>query len=186
MNQFMVRCKMRNEVNAVSGTGFAGFTDSVTIGSDNNTGAAHWGARTAMIAALLFAAIISSSIGWAQSTDIRAQMSTAFSKGKSVQKIQLSGNANWYAGSLEDSGPVELTASTDGTSEMRLSLSASGVRTESQDPSTAGGGKCHWAGSDGKAHEIRSGSCQVSALWFLPTLSLQSAQKNSNLSVSDL
>jgi hypothetical protein len=112
-------------------------------------------------------------------------MSTAFSKGKSVQKVQLSGNATWHAGSLEDSGSVELTASTDGSSEMRLSLSASGIRTESQDPSTARGGRCHWAGNDGKVHEIRSGSCQRSTLWFLPTLSLQSAQTNSQVAIVD-
>lgn len=182
MNRLMIKCKMRNEAKAMFGVRF---TDSVTIGSANNPGASHWVARATVVASLLFAAIMSSSIVWAQSTDIRAQMSAVFSKGKNIQKVQLSGNANWYAGSLEDSGPVELTASTDGSSQMQLSLSASGVRTESQDPSTAGGGKCHWAGNDGKAHEIRSGSCQISTLWFLPALFLQSAQTNSKIAIVD-
>lgn len=154
-------------------------------------GAPHMGTRGAAIAFLFvfFTALCSSGLAQTavagNSTNILAQMSNAFSRGKAIQNVHLSGNAFWYAGSLEDSGSVELTASKDGSSEMRLILSTSGIRTESQGPDTEGGRICHWAGNDGKAHEIRSGSCQRSALWFLPTLSLQSAQANRHIAVID-
>jgi hypothetical protein len=87
-----------------------------------------------------------------------SQLSAAFSGGKAVQRVQLSGNATWYAGSLEDSGTVTLTASADGSSLMQLILSASGQRSETQSGSGLNA-TCQWAGDDGIAHEIRSGSC---------------------------
>lgn len=114
-----------------------------------------------------------------------SQLSAAFSGGKAVQRVQMSGSATWQTGSLEDFGAVSLTASADGSSEMQLSLASRGQRTETQ---TAGGpdATCQWAGTDGVSHEIRSGSCWRSALWFLPALSLQTSLLPGNLAVSDL
>ena len=114
-----------------------------------------------------------------------SRLSAAFSGGQVVQRIQLSGNATWHTGSLEDSGTVTLNASTDGSSQMQLLLAASGQKTESQ----AGSGlsaKCQWAGADGVAHEIHSGSCWRSALWFLPALSIQPSLLPGNLGAVDL
>lgn len=114
-----------------------------------------------------------------------SQLSAAFSGGKAVQRVQLSGNATWYAGSLEDSGTVTLTASADGSSLMQLILSASGQRSETQSGSGLNA-TCQWAGDDGIAHEIRSGSCWRPVLWFLPALTVQPSQLPSNIGVVDL
>lgn len=188
MNEFMVKSNICNEANAVSDREADIVTHSSYI---KKLGVSHQGARVVVIAFLFLSSITISSRGLAQtaivenSTNILTQMSKAFSKGRGIQKVQLSGNASWHAGSLEDSGSVELTASKDGSSEMRLQLSTSGIRTESQSHDTEGGRRCYWSGNDGKAHEIRSGGCQRSALWFLPTLSLQSAQTNRQIAVVD-
>lgn len=99
------------------------------------------------------------------------QLSAAFSGGKAIQGAQLTGDATWYAGSLTDSGNVTLTASSDGTWQMQLDLSASGQRTESQ----TGAGSCQWAGADGVVHPIESGACQQPLVWFLPAFTLQQA-----------
>jgi hypothetical protein len=112
-------------------------------------------------------------------------LNTAFSGGNPVQHVQLTGSATWYAGSLEDAGTVNLTASTDGSSSMQLVLSTSGQRTET----TTGIGtsaNCQWAGNDGVAHAVSSGNCWRPALWFLPAMWLQSQTLASNLSISDL
>lgn len=117
--------------------------------------------------------------------NVLGQLSAAFSGGKSVQSVQFSGEATWHGGSLEDSGAVTLTASADGSSQMQLLLGGSGQRTETQ----AGAGssaRCNWAGEDGTAHEVHSGSCWRPVLWFLPALSLQTSLPPSNLSVVDL
>lgn len=113
------------------------------------------------------------------------QLSTAFSGGKTVQRVQLSGSATWKAGGLEDSGTVSLTASADGSSEMQLFLASTGQRTETQ---AAGGpdATCQWAGADGHTHEIRSGACWRPVNWLLPTLSLQPSLLNANTGIVDL
>lgn len=113
------------------------------------------------------------------------QLSSTFSNGKAVQEVHLSGNATWYAGSLEDSGTVHLNASADGASQMKLFLASMGERTETQ--SGAGlSARCHWSSGDGIAHEVHSGSCMRPALWFLPALSLQSSQLSPTLATVDL
>lgn len=100
-----------------------------------------------------------------------SQLAAVFSHGQVVQQVQLSGSATWYAGSLEDTGTVNLTASTSGSSQMQLALATTGSRTET---STGSGlnTTCQWAGADGVAHQIESGSCLRPALWFVPALSL--------------
>jgi hypothetical protein len=117
-------------------------------------------------------------------SDALSQLSAAFSGGRVVQKVQLTGNASWYAGSLEDSGTVTLTASADGNSQMQLNLGATGQNTETQ---TGAGSDavCQWAGSDGVAHELQAGNCWRPALWFLPALSLHPSLLPSNLRIVD-
>ena len=39
-------------------------------------------------------------------TAILTQLANAFSAGMPVARVQLSGSANWYAGSMQDSGTV--------------------------------------------------------------------------------
>jgi len=117
--------------------------------------------------------------------NVLGQLSAAFSGGKVVQKVQLSGNATWHAGSLEDTGTVTLTASSDGSSQMQLALDTTGQKTETQ-AGVATHANCHWAGADGIAHEVHSGSCWRPAVWFLPAFSLQPSLQPSNHVVIDL
>lgn len=121
----------------------------------------------------------------ASASNVLGQLSAAFSGVKVVQSVQLSGNATWYVGQEEDSGTVTLTAATNGALQMQLALASSGERTESQ-TGLGLSSSCQWAGADGVAHEIQSGSCWRPALWFLPAFSLQPSLLPANLTVSDL
>lgn len=121
----------------------------------------------------------------ASAANVLGQLSAAFSGVKVVQSVQLSGNATWHAGSLEDSGTITLTASADGSSQMQLELAATGQRTESQ---TGAGinATCQWTGHDGVVHEVDQGNCWKPTLWFLPAFSLQSSLLPNYLRVVDL
>jgi hypothetical protein len=108
-----------------------------------------------------------------------------FSNGQVVQSVQLNGNASWYAGSLEDSGTVTLTAATTGSSQMQLQLASIGQRTESQ-TGTGSNAACQWASANGVANEVSLGNCWRPDLWFLPALSLQPTLLPSSLTAVDL
>jgi hypothetical protein len=113
------------------------------------------------------------------------KLSSAFSGDKVVQTIQLSGNATWHAGSLEDSGIVNLTASTDGSSQMQLTLNNLGNKSETQ----VGNGSsavCKWAGADGLPKEVDALNCWKPVLWFMPAFSLQASLLPSYMQVADL
>jgi hypothetical protein len=91
-------------------------------------------------------------------TSLLNQLSTAFSGGKPVHQVQLTGNASWHAGSLNDTGSATLSAATTGSSELKLSLSSSGTRIETQ----SGLGTdltCTWSAADAVAHNIDPGNC---------------------------
>jgi hypothetical protein len=118
-------------------------------------------------------------------SSILGQVTNAFSAGKPVTNVQLTGSANWYAGSFEDSGTVTLTASSTGAASMQLSLAKKGSWTESQ--SAFGMGvTCQWAGNNGAAHQGDSMNCLRPITWFLPQLSLQPASLPANIGVADL
>jgi len=114
-----------------------------------------------------------------------SQLTAAFSRGQLVQQVQLSGTATWYAGSQEDSGSVNLTASTDGSSQMQLSLDHTGQRTETE-TGVGSSAVCQWAGPDGVAHQADARNCWKPALWFLPAMSLQSSRLSTYLGLTDL
>lgn len=117
-------------------------------------------------------------------TTLLNQLSTAFSGGNVVHQVQLTGNASWHAGSLNDTGSATLTAAATGASQLELSLSA-GSRTETQ----SGQGidlTCTWAGNDGVAQAVDQGNCWRPMLWFLPSLSLQPSLLPSTLGALDL
>jgi hypothetical protein len=88
-------------------------------------------------------------------------------------------------GSLDDSGSATLSAATTGSSQMQLSLSASGTRTEAQ---TGQGSdlSCTWAGEDAVAHTTDPGNCWRPVIWFLPPLSLQPSLLPSSFGAMDL
>jgi len=118
-------------------------------------------------------------------TALLTQLSTAFSGGNLVHQVQLTGNASWHAGSLNDTGSATLSAATTGSSQLQLSLSSSGTRTEAQ----SGQGTdlaCTWTGEDGITHAIDPGNCWRPVLWFLPPLSLQPSLLPTYLGAVDL
>jgi len=114
-----------------------------------------------------------------------AQLYAAFSGGHAVNGVQLSGAATWYAGSLEDSGTVSLTAATGGSSQMQLNLATTGQITESQ-TGVGSTSNCSWAGTDGVAHSVDLGNCWRPTLWFLPALSVQPSALTSETVFADL
>lgn len=116
---------------------------------------------------------------------ILLQLSSAFSGGKPVQSVEMTGSASWHAGSLEDSGTVTLKASADGSSQMQLQFATTGPKNEA----LSGAGSnvaCQWSGADAVPHEIDFGNCLQSAVWFLPALSLQPALAPSAMNAVDL
>lgn len=110
-------------------------------------------------------------------------IAVAFSDGKAVQNIQLTGTATWYAGG-EDSGSVTLTAAADGSSQMQLSLASKGQWSESQSaidiPMT-----CGWVGNDGVQYAGNLFNCMRPVVWFLPQLFLASAVNSSSITMVD-
>ena len=119
------------------------------------------------------------------SSSVLTQLATASLGGQVIQQIHVFGTATWSVGGLLDSGTANLTASTNGSSQMQLVLASTGVRTETQ--SGAGSSAdCQWAGADGVAHEVSVGNCWKPAVWFFPALSLQPSLLPSYLGVIDL
>jgi hypothetical protein len=103
----------------------------------------------------------------------------------SVSQVQLTGDATWYSGEIQDSGTVALTASASGANQMQLSLTSKGQWTEFQSaigPSM----DCGWAGTDGIQHAGDFVNCQHPTIWFLPGISLQASTIPAAVKVSDL
>lgn len=114
-----------------------------------------------------------------------SRSASVFSADKIVQQIELTGSADWTAGSLGDSGTVTLTAKATGAATMQLSLAKKGSWTESQ--SDIGGNMtCQWTGKDQKEHEGDSMNCLKPAIWFLPSISLQPTVIAEGVGISDL
>jgi hypothetical protein len=121
--------------------------------------------------------------GTAQNTIQQAQ--AAFSAGKPVNTVTLTGNATWHAGSLEDAGPITLEAWASGAATTTMQLASTGTRIESQTafgPAMA----CTWSRSDGVQHIIPAESCWKSLVWFLPDVSFQPGLLPGVLGMSDL
>ncbi|HEU5340214.1 hypothetical protein [Edaphobacter sp.] len=123
------------------------------------------------------------SIAYCQTTAVQ-QMRSAFSSSP-VTRVTLSGDANWYAGSLKDSGTVTLTAASDGSAQMQLNLGTTGERIESQ-LAIGPGMKCQWSGPDGKVHQQDYFVCLKPLTWFMPSLGLQSASMPTSITFADL
>jgi hypothetical protein len=121
----------------------------------------------------------------ASAGNVLGHWSAAFSGVKVVQKVQLSGNATWHVGGLEDTGTVTLTASSDGSSQMQLALATAGQRSETQ-TGLGSSASCRWAGNDGVSHNVDLSNCWRPALWFLPSFSFQPSLASSNRGDVDL
>lgn len=110
----------------------------------------------------------------ATATTVLDQMANSFSGGTAVHRIELTGTATFHAGSLQDSGNVTLIAAADGTSELQLTLTSTGAKSETQTAATASR-TCQWSGSDGVAHDASTSNCLTGLVWFLPQITLQPA-----------
>lgn len=116
---------------------------------------------------------------------VLTQIASVFSGTQTITSIQLTGTAHWYAGSLQDSGPVTLSASSSGAATMKLDLATKGSWTESQS-AIAAGMTCEWIGSDAIAHQGDMMNCNRPVVWFLPLISLQPSIIPSGVGVLDL
>ena len=116
---------------------------------------------------------------------VLAQLAAAFAGQRTISQVQITGTASWAAGSLNDSGPVTLTASASGGWQMQLALQATGQKTLTQ-TGVGSSAICQWTGNDGIAHPVALGNCSKPELWFLPALSLQPSALPSYLGIADL
>jgi hypothetical protein len=121
----------------------------------------------------------------ASTSNVISQLSTAFSGGRAFQRVQISGDAAWYAGSQEDSGTVTLTASSDGSSQMELNLAATGKKTETQS-GVGSSSNCQWSGADGVAHRVDHGNCWRAIPWILPAIALHPSVLSSQYRFTDI
>ena len=113
------------------------------------------------------------------------QLSSAFSAGHPIQHVQLSGTATWYSGSTTDSGPITLSATSSGATQVHLSLGTLGEKAEAQ-TEQGSAQTCTWSGSDSIQHNLDLLNCWKPTVWFLPALSLQPTLLASSLGISDL
>ena len=149
-------------------------------------------AMRSLVAFTLLVALLSApAITWGQSSSgpstnasaALAQIANAFSPGKPVSNVQLTGSATWYAGD-QDTGTVTFIASASGASQVQLSLAKKGTWTEEQG-GIGWGMNCQWAGADGVAHNGDLMNCLKPVVWFLPSISLQPASIPSGVGISD-
>ncbi len=96
----------------------------------------------------------------------------AFSSVEFVPGVQMTGNATWHYGSDEQTGTATLSAYATGRSTMALELSGR-IRSETQGAFADAARACTWSGPDGVAHPAANHNCWLSAVWFLPQITLQ-------------
>lgn len=140
---------------------------------------------TSVVCTPVFAATTSGGSAGGNAAIVLGQLSAAFSGGHVVGQVEMSGDAVWHSGGLEDSGPVKLSATASGIAEMQVSLSTLGARTEFQ----SGQGwtqRCTWAGADQVAHVVDANNCWKPVAWFLPAISLQPGSLSPDLGVADM
>lgn len=179
--------KLSNRINAISASSrFSSISPSIH----------HWRGSFLRLAAVFIvtfcslgsaqeqAAPIEDSVNLQNATSVLNQASSTFSPKAIVSSVQMTGSATWYAGSLEDTGNVTLTASATGATTMQLSLAKKGLWTETQG-SIASGRLCQFTGSDNIAHTLDILQCLKPVVWFLPGISLQPKMMPTGVGVSD-
>jgi len=142
--------------------------------------------RSVLVCLLIFC-LNSPGVTFAQQTSsaqpsgatLLTQSAAALSSSTTVSDITLTGNAQWIAGSDDESGTVSLKAMAAGESRMDLSLSG-GVRSEIRtlDPNNNQIGA--WSGTDGVQHAISNHNLMTDSSWFFPALTLSRLLANAN------
>ena len=101
---------------------------------------------------------------------ILSSAATAFSHGKPVNSITLTGTATWIAGSDKESGNATLTANADGSFTVQLALDK-GIRSEAQTSFTSST-SCTFTGIDAVVHASSEHNCLSNLAWFLPDVAV--------------
>ncbi len=107
------------------------------------------------------------------------QSMTALNGGAAISDVTLTGNANWIAGSDQETGHLTLRAKGVAGSRIDLNLSG-GTRTEIRND-TAGFPQGESIRPDGTVHAWATHNCWIDASWFFPALSFLSAASDPTL-----
>jgi hypothetical protein len=110
--------------------------------------------------------------GSAQSSNLLNAARQAFNPGADVHSVHLSGTASLVVGTTTHSGPMDFTASSNGQSELTLTLD-SGQWTEQWDAISAER-TCTRTDSTG-SHAMTLPECWSAVSWVFPQLALQTA-----------
>jgi hypothetical protein len=116
----------------------------------------------------------------AQALTLIASSLKALTGGVAVNNVIVQANANYVAGSDQETGTATLTASGNQQSLVQLNLSG-GTRQESRNgPAGA------WSGPDGTPHSMATHNCWTDASWFFPALTLEAIANDPQTAVSYL
>ena len=88
--------------------------------------------------------------------------------GLSIRSYEMTGAADWVAGSTIEHGTADLTAALDGSYTIILNLTTAS-RNETGSAFDVGR-TCQWTDSHGTAHAIVGLNCIAATSWFQPTL----------------
>ena len=127
------------------------------------------------LASALLLGTAAPALGQGDATALIAQITKTFAPSLPVSSVKLTGSVVWHSGTDEDTGPVTITANSDGSQTFTAQLAASGERSEAQ-TAIGEGMSCQWARSDGAEHSNDNASCQKSMPWAVPALALQAAR----------
>jgi hypothetical protein len=101
--------------------------------------------------------------------------------GATIQAISLTGTAESYAGSSNDTGTFIGSCSTSGSSQLSLQMSG-GSLTESRQ-ATNGVPSGNWVDSSGNQHAMVQHNLYTSSSWFCPVIALSQLVSSSNLNI---
>ena len=101
-----------------------------------------------------------------------------------IKDVTLSANANWIAGSDDESGSASLKATAIGQGRIDLSLS-NGTRSEVMDASQAAP-TGSWCGTDGTWHAMAGHNLFTDPTWFFPTFLINRALSTSSYAISPM
>lgn len=101
-----------------------------------------------------------------------------------LNDVTLNANANWTAGSDEETGSATLKATAIGQGRIDLSLS-SGPRSEVIDASQAAP-TGSWCGTDGTWHSMVAHNLYTDPTWFFPAFLINRALSTSSYAVSPM
>ncbi len=120
----------------------------------------------------------------AGATSLLQKSLTALVGTTTVSDITLNANANWIAGSDNETGTATLKGTAIGQGRMDLSLSG-GTRSEVIDASQAAP-VGNWCGTDGTWHAMAGHNLMTDPTWFFPALLIGRALSTSSYAISPM